>query len=67
MILRLSVNRVARRAQRAFTLMEVMVAVAIIGFTFISLYSGIAFCTSTVPSIIRCGFLQLSQLLHWPS
>ena len=48
MILRLSVNRVAQRAQRAFTLIEVMVAVAIIGFTFLSLYAGIAFATSTI-------------------
>ncbi len=48
MILRLSVHRVARRAQRAFTLIEVMVAVAIIGLTFVSLYAGMAFGTSTI-------------------
>ena len=48
MILRLSVNRVARRAQRAFTLIEVMVAVAIIGLTFVSLYAGMTFGTSTI-------------------
>ena len=48
MILHLSVHRVARRAHRAFTLIEVMVAVAIIGLTFVSLYAGMAFGTATI-------------------
>ena len=41
-MLRLSIKRVARRARIAFTLVEVMVSVAIIGIVFVALYSGIA-------------------------
>ncbi len=48
MILRLSVSRVARRAQRAFTLVEVMVAMAIIGIAFTALYAGITMGTTTI-------------------
>ncbi len=48
MILRLSANRVARRGQVAFTLVEVMVAMAIIGISFTALYAGITMGTTTI-------------------
>ena len=40
----LSTNRPSRLAVLAFTLSEVLVAVAIVGVSFVSLYAGIFFC-----------------------